>query len=94
MLAFKIALYTVTLASAFLFGFWENKLFSELTDGAEQEEKNVSQFGFFNDISNRIKRRRFLKTLSPEMTFKYKVIVGMKFLCMAMLIAEVLVLQR
>ena len=45
MLAFKIALYTLTLASAFFFGFWETKLFGKLTDGAEQEEKNVSEFG-------------------------------------------------
>ncbi len=95
MLIFKIALYSLTTAGAAIFGFWEMKLKNQLTEDAlKGQYEGVSDLGIFNDLSNSMKRERFLKTLSLEELFKYRVAVSLKFICVAALIAEILLLQR
>jgi hypothetical protein len=95
MLIFKIALYSLTTVGALYCAFWEMKLKNQLTEDAlKRQYEGVSDFGIFNDLSNRMKRERFLKTLSSEELFKYRVAVSLKFIFVAVLIGEVVWLQR
>jgi hypothetical protein len=94
MLAFKIALYVLTISSAFFFGFWELKLKRQLTDDfLDQQHENVSDIDSFYEFRRDVRRERILKNLPREVLFKYRVEVGLKVLFAAILIIEVIVLQ-
>jgi hypothetical protein len=91
---FKIALYLLTIGSVFFFAFLEMKFKDQLTGDAPQQYENVSDFGVLSDLSKRLGRERFLRTLPRDMLFRYRAAVTLKFLFVAILVAEVLVLQR
>lgn len=94
MLAFKIALYILTLGSAFFFGFWELKLRRQLTDGSLEQHENVSDFDSLYDVRKEIRRERLLNRLPREVRFKLRVVVSLKLLFFAILVIEVILLQR
>ena len=96
MLALKIALYILTIATMLFLGFWEHRLRRRLTDEAlEQQHETVSDYcDIFYGVRKEIRRERLLKTLPPEVLFKLKVIAGLKFLFFAILGIEVFFLQR
>jgi len=93
MLAFKSVVYVLTIASLFLFGFWEMQVRRRLTEkGAKRE--SVAKFGALSGISNEIRRELFLESLPSEVLLKLRVIRSLKILFFVILIIEVLVLQR
>jgi hypothetical protein len=92
--ALKIALYIFTVLACFFFGLLEFKLKSQLTAGAAEEDKFVSEYGIANDLRLQMKRERFLKQLPRKRLFKYRLTVALKFFFVALLIAEVIVLPR
>jgi len=94
MLVFKIALYILTIAFAFLFAFWERKLEHQLTDELlEQQHENISDLDSFYEIRRDIRRQRILSNLPREALFKLRVVVSLKFLFGAILVLEVIILQ-
>jgi hypothetical protein len=92
--SFKIALYILTTAACFFFAFWELKLKSQLTAGVAEEDKYVSEYGVVNDLRLRMKREHYLKQLPREKLSKYRLAVTLKFFFVALLVAEVIILQR
>jgi len=96
MLAFKVALYVMTIVCAFFFGFWELKLRRRLTDEAMwQQHEGVNDYlDASYDIRKEIRRERVLKSLPPEALFRLRLIASLKFLLIAILVIEVIVLQR
>jgi hypothetical protein len=96
MLALKIALYIPTVAAGLSCAFWETKIRRQLTDEAlDRQPESVNDFQDISyGIRKEIRRERILKSLPPEMRFKYKSVVGLNFLFFAILIVEVFVLQR
>ena len=94
MLIAKILIYSATIAAGLLFGFWELKLKHQLTDDALHPPARVDDLSIVNDLSERMKRERFLRTLPRQKLQKIKLVVGLKFLFVALLIIEVIVLQR
>lgn len=76
MLAFKSALYILTIATMFFLGFWELRLRRRLTDEAlEQQRETVSDYcDTFYGIRREIRRERLLRSLPPEVLFKLRVI--------------------
>ena len=93
-LALKILIYGITIAAALFFAFWEGRLKRQLTDGALMSSPNPSDWSPMNDLSERMQRERTLKSLPREMTSKLRLIIGLKFLFVAILIVEVIFLQR
>ena len=93
MVILKIVIYSVTALCAMSFGFWELSLKRRLTDNAVEPSKMVSDFGVIN-LSERLRRERILKELPKEATFKYRMVVMFKLLFVAILIAEVFILQK
>jgi hypothetical protein len=95
MLAFKAALYTLTIGSAFFFAFWEWKLRRRLTDEAlERHTESVSDYSdALYGIRKETRRHRILKSLPPEALFKLRAVASFKFLFVAILIIEVIFLQ-
>jgi hypothetical protein len=94
MLALKSAVYVLTFATALFFGFWELKIKRQLVDAALPTNENPSDLGVWNDLAKRMERERFLRSLPRERLSKYHIIVGLKFLFAALLVVEVIVLQR
>ena len=94
MFILKVVIYSATIAAALFFGFWELKLKRQLTDGAFQPSKNVGDFGALNDLSERMQRERILRGLPKQVLLKFKMVVGLKFLFLAILIVEVIFLQK
>jgi hypothetical protein len=96
MLAFKAALYTLTIGSAFFFAFWEWKLRRQLTDEAlEQQNESISDYSDVSyGIRREVRRERIMKNLPPEELFKFRVVASLKFIFVAILIAEVIFLQK
>jgi hypothetical protein len=90
----KILIYSATIAAALLFGFWELRLKRQLTDDALHPPARVSDLGIVNDLSERMKREHFLRTLPRQKLRKFKLVVGLKFLFAVLFIIEVIVLQR
>src|SRR5690242_16294818 len=88
MLAFKTALYILTIAIAFLFGGWEMRLKRQLTD--EMPARGTIDYGMRDALRERMRRERFLHDLPPERLRKLRMIGGLKFLFVAILILEVL----
>jgi hypothetical protein len=96
MLTFKIVAYSLTSSCAFLLAFWEMRLRRQLTDRAlVQQHENASDYSDLSyGIQKEIRRERILKYLPGEALFKLKLVAGLKFLLVAILIAEVVVFQR
>lgn len=96
MLALKIALYILTIGSAFFFAFLESKLRHRLTDEAlEQQSESVSDYSDLSyGIRKEVRRERILERIPPERLFKLRVFASLKFLFVAILIVEVIFLQR
>ena len=84
---FKIVLYAVTGAGAFFFGFREFKLRNELTDGVLRGPGS-------GQVAEQFKRQRVLWSLPPEARAPYNRAAALKFVFVALLIIEVLFLQR
>jgi hypothetical protein len=93
MLIFKLATYSMTIAAAMFFGYWELRLKRELTDNAVEPRKRPSEFGISGDLSERVERERILSGLPEEGLSKLRRVVRLKLLFVAILIAEVLFLQ-
>jgi hypothetical protein len=92
---FKAVLYVLTAGSALVFGFWEFKLRDQLTDEKlEQQDERPSDYGLLYGLKRQLRREGILRNFPPETRSKYKMIVGLKFFFMAILIAEVIILQR
>jgi hypothetical protein len=96
MLALRIALVVPTIAAWFFCEFWEKKIRRQLTDEAfyQQPESLSDVQDTFYNMRREMRRERILKSLPPEMRLKYRRVVGLKFSLFALLIVEVLVLQR
>ncbi len=90
----RIVIYIATIAAAFFFAFWEQKLKERLTDGDFRPSKNPGDFGVLNDLSERMQRERILGGLPQQALRKLKLVVSLKFLFLALLIAEVIFLQK
>lgn len=76
------------------FAFWELRLKRQLTNGATQPANRGSALGITNDLSDRMRREQILKELPKQRVSKLRTVVMLKFLFVAVLIAEVLILQR
>lgn len=94
MITFKVVIYCVTIAAAMFFAYWERKLKLQLTDEAVQPVKYVSDLGMLHSLKESLRRERFLRGLPAQLKFKYRMAVGLKFLFLAILIIEVIILQK
>jgi hypothetical protein len=98
----KVVTYSVTLAAAMFCGYWELRLKRELTDDAPQLPVRPSDSGFLSNIADKLRRsdiadrmRRELYMDLPEQALaKYHRAVVLKFVFAAILVAEVIILQR
>lgn len=93
MFVLKALTYGVTILVAMFFGFWELRLKEQLTDTVVQPSKTVSDFGAVN-LSDRVRRERALGDMPKQALFKLRTIITLKFLFLAILVVEVIVLQR
>ncbi len=76
------------------FGFWEDRLKRQLTDSAMKPLVWVSDVGIMHDLKERMRRERVLRHLPKQALFKFRMVVVFKLLFVAILIAEVIILQR
>jgi hypothetical protein len=76
------------------FASWELRLRRRLTDGAVQPVERVSNIGFINNVSEQFRRERVLRDLPKDKLFMLRRVAMLKFLFVAILIVEVIVLQR
>jgi hypothetical protein len=90
----KACLYCATIAAALFFAYWEDRLKRQLTDKAFRPSERISDFGVLNDLEERMQRERILKVLPKPALGKYRKAVVLKFFFVALLILEVIVLQR
>ena len=84
--AAKVLTYSITIAAAFFFGFSELKLKRQLTDEAPQLPKGIVDRGIMDDLSERMERERFLRSLPRQRLRRYKSAVALKFLFILLLI--------
>lgn len=85
--------YSLTLALAMLFGYWELQLKRRLADNAFRPNTRPSEFGVTNDLSEKMERERTIAALPKAALKPYRTVVTIKFLLLAILIVEVIVLQ-
>jgi hypothetical protein len=90
----KVIIYSATILAVVFFAFWELRLKRQLTDGISPDSGMVSESGFIHDLSKRMERERVLRSLPKEKLVKFRRVVALKFLLVALLIIEVFVLQR
>jgi hypothetical protein len=90
----KVVIYCVTIAVALFFAFWEARLKRQLTDEAPQPPVSVSDMGVINNLKEMIKREQYLNCLPKKATVKYRRAAMLKLLFVAILIAEVIFLQK
>ena len=90
----KFITYFSTIAFAMFFAFWELRLKRQLTDDASSLSRSPSELGVMNDLSARMNRERSLESLPKDARAKLRTVVALKFLFVAILIVEVIVLQR
>ena len=90
----KIAVYALTVTGMFFFGFLELKLKRDLLDNYPREPERVSDMGALSSIFMGIKDERLLNSLPSELRHKDRVAARFKFILFAILIIEVLILQR
>ena len=94
MLTWKGVTYTVTLALALLCAFWELRMKRQLSDKAIEASGYKNASGSLNDMSEKIERERLLSTVPKEDLKALRAIVVLKFVFVAVLIVEVIVLQK
>ena len=94
MFVLKTVIYCTTIAAAMYFASWELRLRRQLTESAVEPLKRVSKIGFINDVSEQFRRERVLRELPKHQLSKLRRVALLKFLFAAILIAEVIVLQR
>lgn len=94
MFILKVVTYCATIAAAMFFAFWELRLKRQLTDDAVRPVERVSDLGVMNDLSERMRREQVLRDLPKQALFKLRMVVALKFLLVAILILEVIILQR
>ena len=94
MFALKVLIYGATLTAAFFFAFLEMKIKLQLTDPTFRPSKNPGDFGVLNDLSERMQRERILSGLPKQVRRKFNLVVGLKFLFVALLILEVMFLHK
>jgi hypothetical protein len=90
----KFITYFLTIAFAMFFAFWELRLKHQLTDRASSPSGSPSELGVMNDLSERMNRERSIESLPKKARAKLRTVVVLKFLFVAILIVEVIVLQR
>jgi hypothetical protein len=93
MFILKVLTYCVTIAASMFFGYWELRLKRQLTDDTPQPPVSISDMGVINDLKEQMKREQYLRSLPKQSLFKYRRAVMLKFLFLAILIAEVILLQ-
>ena len=76
------------------FAYWELRLKRQLTDDPLAPVERAIDFGITDELSDRLRRERILRELPKQALFKFRLAVALKFLFLAILIAEVIVLQR
>jgi hypothetical protein len=94
MFILKLVIYSVTIAVAMFFAFWELRLKRQLTDGVSSRSGMISELGVMHDLSERMERERALGDLPKAALAKFRTVVALKFLFVGLLIVEVIVLQR
>lgn len=94
MFVLKTVIYCTTIAAAMFLGAWELRLRLQLTDWAVDPLKRASKIGFINDLSEQFRREWVLRNLPKDKLSKFRRVVLLKFLFAALLIVEVIVLQR
>ncbi len=96
MFVFKAVLYILTIGSMFFFAGWERRLRRRLTEeGLQQQRESLREYPFdFSTIREEFRREHILMSLPPEALSRYKAVVILKFVFFAILILEVIVLQR
>lgn len=94
MFILKVVTYCATIAAAMFFAFWELRVKRQLTDGAVRPVERVSDLGVMNDLSERMRREQVLRGLPKQALFKLRMVVALKFLLVAILILEVIILQK
>jgi hypothetical protein len=90
----KIVFYGVTIAGVFAFASLELKLKREWTEQVPRLPESVVDRGMMDDFSEQLKRERSLEELPSTMRSRLRRIIALKFLCIGMLVAEVILLQR
>jgi len=93
MFILKVVTYSATIAAMFFFAFWAGRLKQQLIDSVFQPSKMVSDFGAIN-LSEQIRREQILRDLPKQAKSKYRLVLMLLFLSVALLIAEVFFLQR
>jgi hypothetical protein len=76
------------------FAFWELRLKRQLTDSISPQSTAISDTGVINDLSERMRHERALRELPKAALSKLRAVIALKFLFVAILIIEVIVLQR
>jgi len=94
MITLRATVYPLTLVAAFVFAFWELKLKRQLSDEAIRRSNDVGDFGLLNSLSERIERERIVESRPQETLRTLRLVVGLKFVSVALFIVEVIVLQR
>ena len=96
MFVLKCIVYSVTIVLAMYFGYWELRLKAQLTDKelTDKEWGGISDPTILGDFAERIRRELVLKTLPKKARAKFNRAVALKFLFLALLVIEVLVLQN
>jgi hypothetical protein len=94
MFILKVVIYCVTIAAALFFGSRQSRLERQLTDDAPRLPENVVDRGILDDFKERMGRWQYLQSLPKQALVEYKRAVMLKFIFMAILFAEVIILQR
>jgi hypothetical protein len=94
MVALRVVIYSATIVVAMFFGFWELRLKAQLTDGVLSKPTAVSESDFTQVLSKKTERERALQALPRAETAKFRKVVALKCLFVALLIIEIFGLQR
>jgi hypothetical protein len=94
MFILKVATYGATIVIVMFFGFWELRMRRELTDKLLPPPERASDLGLLYDFSEQIKRDKTLRSLPKQALFKLRMVGLLKFVFFAILIAEVIILQK
>ena len=90
----RLIIYSATILAAMFFAFWELRLKRQLTEGISSDSGMVSELGFIHDLSKKMECERVLRALPKEKLVKFRRVVALRFLFVALLIIEVIMLQR
>jgi hypothetical protein len=94
MFTLKIVIYSATVVAAMFFAFLELRLKDQLTDKVSPKPTALIESGFTAVLSKRMERERALRALPRAETARFRKVVALKFLFVALLVIEVIVLQQ